>query len=539
MRESWFLEQLNHPNIAHLLHKYVSPNSAPSKDDPRDPTFYFIQDDCGQTLLTYLRKRYTDSTAADVRVVPVQAILHILTGLLSALVYLERLGVLHRDIKADNCLIVGDEPHFTAKLIDFGLAKKFDRHVHNVPMFGFAGTHPEHEMEQEEGADDEAAAAAGLLPAVPRPAANVQSKTFNKEQQYAPEALDIEAHRNGLEHQFTHDSDLWAIGSMILWPLLYLACKQNLERDSRDFFSGRGPPNYPNRMFPFQRLWGSSNPNVYVPPKEYQRGELTQRNDPTVPMTLGNLIFGDLLQKFSSPGQGATAQDTALFEKICRVCSFMCAHNPNERKIDPTSPLSASQQCLDFLQGAGAPPPPPLAAAAAADTGGCFDPVCQFIDNFCASGHYSGTAKVVGQGDKRREVQFKIAGKPATKTVYEQSGSQSWLFVNGAASIPKFRDAQFKGLTYEDCLTPDYCVLPCACCHVHSSIQPRAIFLPRNKFCRGADGTVAGMFDVSRLTLLTQRDWFTVFRYNRPGGAGSWIIKSVAPSSHLRCVLCC
>jgi len=92
-----------------------------------------------------------------------------------------------------------------------------------------------------------------------------------------------------------------------------------------------------------------------------------------------------------------------------------------------------------------------------------------------------------------------------TKTVYEQSGSQSWLFVNGAASIPKFRDAQFKGLTYEDCLTPDYCVLPCACCHVHSSIQPRAIFLPRNKFCRGADGTVAGMFDVSRLTLLTQR----------------------------------
>jgi serine/threonine protein kinase len=464
----------------------------------------------------------------------VQAILHMLTGLLSALVYLERFGVLHRDIKADNCLIVGDEPHFTAKLIDFGLAKKFDRHVHNVPMFGLAGE--EHEIEEEEAADDEAAAAAGPLPATPTPAAprpspNVQSKTFNKEQQYAPEALDIEAHRGGLEHQFTHDSDLWAIGSMILWPLMYLACKQNLQKDLQSFFSGRGKPDYAKRMFPFECLWGASTP------KRYERGEFSQRN-PNVPMTLGNLIFEQLLQKFSSPEQAATDEDKALFERICRVCSFMCAHNPQHRKIDPDSPLSAAQQCLDFLQGAGAPPPPPPAAAAAPDMVDSFDPVCKFIDNFCASGHYSGTAKVLGNRERWREVQFKIAGR-TTKTVYEQSGSQSWLLVNGTASIPKFRDAQFQGLTYDDCLTPDYCVLPCACCHVHSSIQPRAIFLPRNKFCRGADGTVAGMFDVSRLTLLTQRDWFTVFRYNLPGGAGSWIIKSVATSTRLRCAMCC
>ena len=43
MRESWFLRQLQHPNIAHLLHQYMSPNSVPSERDPRDQTCYFIQ----------------------------------------------------------------------------------------------------------------------------------------------------------------------------------------------------------------------------------------------------------------------------------------------------------------------------------------------------------------------------------------------------------------------------------------------------------------------------------------------------------------
>lgn len=44
-------------------------------------------------------------------------------------------------------------------------------------------------------------------------------------------------------------------------------------------------------------------------------------------------------------------------------------------------------------------------------------------------------------------------------------------------------------------------------------------------FCYGM--LADGMFDVQHLTLLTQRDWFTVFRYERPGQS-PWIIKCVA-----------
>jgi serine/threonine protein kinase len=125
--------------------------------------------------------------------------------------YLERVGVLHRDIKADNCLITGDDSNPTAKLIDFGLAKKFDRTRSNVPSFGPSALH--------DACDDVcagAAIAATSRPAAPstgRPSAaatNAHSKLFKAAKQYAPEALNIQ--RLNLAHQFTHESDLWAVG---------------------------------------------------------------------------------------------------------------------------------------------------------------------------------------------------------------------------------------------------------------------------------------------------------------------------------------
>lgn len=215
MRESWFLRQLHHPNIAHLLHQYVSPNSVPSETDPRDPTIYFIQDDCGQTLLTYLRNRYFHSTIDDLKVVPVETIANILHDLLSACVYLERYGVLHRDIKSDNVLVCGVEPNFTAKMIDFGLAKKFDIGHSNVPTIGPSAMYAEGLGDEREAVAAELSPSKGSAETVTKakmmPPPNMQSYLFQKPAQYAPEAL-CKPYL-GLVRQYNHDSDLWAVGT--------------------------------------------------------------------------------------------------------------------------------------------------------------------------------------------------------------------------------------------------------------------------------------------------------------------------------------
>ena len=55
MREILFgyhLAKLAHPNIARLLHHYVSPNSVPAIDDFSGRScIYFVQDNCGTSLL--------------------------------------------------------------------------------------------------------------------------------------------------------------------------------------------------------------------------------------------------------------------------------------------------------------------------------------------------------------------------------------------------------------------------------------------------------------------------------------------------------
>jgi len=181
---------------------------------------YFIQDDCGLTLQTYLRNRYLESSDSDMHVVPVQTVFHILRDLLSALLYLQRVGVLHRDIKADNCLVTAVHPALNAKLIDFGLAKKFDSRYSNVPAHGpsavtdMGDERPATEADAEGPAPFASATAAGGAAAAGTAAKdrllNVQSKLFGKPRQYAPEALGLKY--LGLEHQYGYESDLWAVG---------------------------------------------------------------------------------------------------------------------------------------------------------------------------------------------------------------------------------------------------------------------------------------------------------------------------------------
>jgi hypothetical protein len=285
-------------------------------------------------------------------------------------------------------------------------------------------------------------------------------------------------------------------GTMILWPLLYLACEQHLRCDIDE----KGNHKFLNRFFPFASLWGNDQgrPEIYSRPKLV---ELIQR-----------LLLGTFPKE--SP-------DRMLFEKICHICGFMCAHDPKERKIVPDISVSATEQCLNFLDFA-----PKMTIVAAPRVDSTFDPVCKFIDNFCASGHFRGSAKVLKKTARWREIRFQFADFGPRTVEYESSPERNWLFVNRKPG--RVPDGSFKE---DDCLTPDYCVLPPQE-FVFGDVQPRAIFLPRNKFCSGMDSSTSGMFDPAFLTLLTQRDWFTVFRYERPNHS-PWIIKSVMCMSAL------
>jgi hypothetical protein len=286
------------------------------------------------------------------------------------------------------------------------------------------------------------------------------------------------------------------IGTMILWPLLYLACEENLRYDLEE----NGDHNYKGRTFPFHTLWGGGRR-----PEMYYRSELV------------SLIDSSLLQNFSQE-----SPNRELFERICHVCSFMCAHDPRERKIVPESFVSATEQCLNYLN-TGNLQLPEMSIIANPGFDSTFDHVCKFIDTFCASGHFRGSATVLRYDSISRDIKFtfQLQQNLASRTVqYAKSRDQDWLFVNqNPDQVCHFP------LTYEDCLTPDYFVLPPQE-FVSGSAQPRAIFLPRDKFCCSMDRTRGGMFEPAFLTLLTQREWFTVFQYKHHGQS-PWIIKLV------------
>ncbi len=196
-------------------------------------------------------------------VVPVQIIKQILQGLLSALVCLEQNEILHRDIKTDNvCLVILDDFNVVPKLVDFGLAVS---HRFNTVSSSSAAA-----------AFSTAAAAFSIA------AAADEEKIFALPVGMSPECI--------IHHEFTHKSDLWAVG-IVIWELLFLACEDNVKLHPES-----EPVNLGARRFPFEKLGWQRH---MMPYDQHQLRALIQDN---------------LLDKFPEPHP-----QRLLFERICSI----------------------------------------------------------------------------------------------------------------------------------------------------------------------------------------------------------------------------
>jgi len=100
VREARSLARLNHPNLVHVYNVGMD-----------NDCYYFAMELMeGESLSQMIRRR---------RRIPAQEALPILGQILSALHYIHRQGVTHRDVKSGNIMVAGRR----AVLMDFGLAK--------------------------------------------------------------------------------------------------------------------------------------------------------------------------------------------------------------------------------------------------------------------------------------------------------------------------------------------------------------------------------------------------------------------------------
>ncbi|CAD8054893.1 unnamed protein product [Paramecium primaurelia] len=119
--EIYMLKRLDHPNIIKFHEVYQN-----------NQNFYICMDYCkGGELVEWIPKKYKSFHE--------QHIQEIMKKIVSAVSYIHDQGIVHRDIKAENIMITSKKDDGEPKLIDFGLANKFDT-SHLKRLKSFAGT---------------------------------------------------------------------------------------------------------------------------------------------------------------------------------------------------------------------------------------------------------------------------------------------------------------------------------------------------------------------------------------------------------------
>ena len=110
------LRHLDHPNIVKAYEVYESKSN-----------IYIVMEYCSGGDL-YARAPYTEGQA-----------LPVISQLCSAICFMHKHGVVHRDLKVENVMYESKEPTAKIKLLDFGLSKKFVPGTRGI-MHDWAGT---------------------------------------------------------------------------------------------------------------------------------------------------------------------------------------------------------------------------------------------------------------------------------------------------------------------------------------------------------------------------------------------------------------
>ncbi|CAD8051703.1 unnamed protein product [Paramecium primaurelia] len=119
--EIYMLQRLDHPNIIKFHEVYQNKQN-----------FYICMDYCrGGELVEWIPKKYKSFHEQNIQ--------ELMKKIVSAVSYIHDQGIVHRDIKAENIMITSKKDDGEPKLIDFGLANKFDT-SHLKRLKSFAGT---------------------------------------------------------------------------------------------------------------------------------------------------------------------------------------------------------------------------------------------------------------------------------------------------------------------------------------------------------------------------------------------------------------
>ncbi len=286
-----------------------------------------------------------------------------------------------------------------AKLIDFGLAR---RHEGSGKMEYGMGRH---NMACDSAAESLSEAEDGQCRAE---GGGGDSKLDNTITQHAPECCEAPAPNPKNPSRFwSHKSDVWAFGTMVLWELMFCACSVNVDEMRRDNDIQRRMYNKPAKNTKEGQLaaWDTANANSEAL-RHRIATHLRERYDPSgVRSEDERRMFGtlcDVLQGMCEGNHDARASAASSLQRL----EATGIKRQFSREVAPwhLSFLISKRASSLFAPGSDTALPAAKKSAPPASVSefSTFSHLCKFMDSFCSSGHIRFTCEKISENDSRQ-----------------------------------------------------------------------------------------------------------------------------------------